>query len=88
MGKVRSSRVTKEPWTDSSNPRSHSDWASICYISVIHFLALCLLIDPMGWLASVTAQEPIHFPSVEWKHAPGRTDELQDPVSPTGVHPG
>ena len=30
----------------------------------------------------------IHFPSVEWKHAPGRTDELQDPVSPTGVHPG
>ena len=28
------------------------------------------------------------FSSVERKHAPGRTDELQDPVNLTGVHPG
>ena len=55
---VRSSRVTKEPGTDSSNPRSCSERASICYIWVIHSLVLCLLIGPMGWLASVTAQEP------------------------------
>ena len=49
--------------------------------------AICFGESSLFLLCSALAVN-IRFSSVERKHAPGRTDELQDPVSPTGGHPG